>query len=181
MDGFGRPSESDPIEGARVSTSTIPEAEAGVLDPNFAVTWYQRWIDAWNSHEPDRLKELVTDDFVMDTPTTRLTDWVVQGPQSTSDYMRFVITAYPDLVWEVIAPPMFRTDVRQAAFSWRGSGHFSGVLLPAGIQGTGNAFTFEGLEIFAFRGEQACHLNAVYDLATLNKQTGIHHATRSRT
>ena len=46
-----------------MSTSTIPEAEAGVLDPNFAVTWYQRWIDAWNSHEPDRLKELVTDDF----------------------------------------------------------------------------------------------------------------------
>ncbi|MFZ0904839.1 MAG: hypothetical protein WAN71_13425 [Mycobacterium sp.] len=35
-------------------------------------------------------------------------------------------------------------------FSWRGSDHFSGVLLPAGIQGTGNAFTFEGLEIFAF-------------------------------
>jgi hypothetical protein len=26
-----------------------------------------------------------------------------------------------------------------------------------------------------------CHLNAVYDLATLNKQTGIHHATGSRT
>ena len=51
--------------------------------------------------------------FVMDTPTTRLTDWVVQGPQSASDYTRFVITAYPDLVWEVIAPPMFRTDVRK--------------------------------------------------------------------
>jgi hypothetical protein len=68
MDRFGRPSEFDPIEGARVSTSTIPEAEAGVLDPNFAVTWYQRWIDAWNSHEPDRLKELVTDDFVLDSP-----------------------------------------------------------------------------------------------------------------
>ncbi len=31
------------------------------------------------------------------------------------------------------------------------------------------------------RGEQVNHLNAVYDLATLSKQTGIHHATRSHT
>jgi hypothetical protein len=163
-----------------VSTSTKPHREAGVLDPDFAVAWYQRWLDAWNSHQPDRLKELVTDDFVLETPTTRMTGTVARGPQGASDYMRFVVTAYPDLIWEMIAPPMFRMDVREAAFTWRGSGHFSGVLQPAGIPGTGNAFTFEGLEIFAFRGEQVCALDAVYDLATLNKQTGIHRAARSR-
>jgi hypothetical protein len=74
---------------------------------------------------------------------------------------------------------MFRLDVRQVAFSWRGSGHFSGVLQPPGLIGTGNAFSFEGLEIFSFRGPMACRLNAVYDLATLNKQTGVHNAARS--
>ena len=60
-----------------------------------------------------------------------------------------------------------------------GHGHFSGVLQPPGLIGTGNAFSFEGLEIFSFCGDQACRLNAVYDLATLNKQTGVHKAARS--
>lgn len=161
-------------------TTPLPAAEPGVLDPDLAVAWYQRWLDAWNSHEPDRLKELVTDDFILRTPTTVLTGVTARGPQGASDYMRFVITAYPDLIWTMIAPPMFRLDVRQAAFSWRGTGHFTGVLQPPGIAGTGNAFAFEGLEIFAFRGERVCSLNAVYDLAVLNKQTGIHQAAKSQ-
>ncbi|MDT5182827.1 MAG: hypothetical protein QOI29_985 [Mycobacterium sp.] len=160
---------------------TQPGAEAGSPDPKFALAWYPRWLEAWNSHEPDRLKELVTDDFVLQTPTTRMTGMVARGPQGVSDYMRFVVTAYPDLIWEMIAPPMFRLDVRQIAYTWRGSGHFTGVLEPAGIQGTGRAFSFEGLEIFSFRGERACALNAVYDLATLNKQTGVQKAARAAT
>lgn len=97
------------------TTSTAPVAEAGSLDLAFALDWYQRWLDAWNSHEPDRLKELVTDDFVLQTPTTLMTGERAHGPQGASDYMRFVVTAYPDLMWEMIAPPMFRLDVRQAA------------------------------------------------------------------
>jgi hypothetical protein len=161
------------------TTSMTPAAEAGVLDMAFALAWYQRWLDAWNSHDPDRVKELVTDDFLLQTPTTGITGAEVRGPQGASDYMRFVVTAYPDLIWELIAPPMFRLDVRQAAYTWRGSGHFTGVLEPGGIRGTGNAFSFEGLEIFAFRGERACALNAVYDLATLNRQTGVHEAVRA--
>ncbi|MDT5280541.1 MAG: hypothetical protein QOJ20_1736 [Mycobacterium sp.] len=86
---------------------TQPGAEAGSPDPKFALAWYPRWLEAWNSHEPDRLKELVTDDFVLQTPTTRMTGMVARGPQGVSDYMRFVVTAYPDLIWEMIAPPMF--------------------------------------------------------------------------
>jgi len=162
-----------------VQTRNPPQADPGVPDLEFALTWYQRWLDAWNSHEPDRLKELVTDDFVLETPTTRLTHTQAHGRQGASDYMRFVVNAYPDLTWDMTAPPMFRLDARQVAFSWRGTGHFSGVLQPPGLMGTGNAFSFEGLEIFSFREDMACRLNAVYDLATLNKQTGVHTAARS--
>lgn len=161
------------------TTSTAPVAEAGSLDLAFALDWYQRWLDAWNSHEPDRLKELVTDDFVLQTPTTLMTGERAHGPQGASDYMRFVVTSYPDLMWEMIAPPMFRLDVRQAAYTWRGTGHFTGVLEPGAIPGTGNAFRFEGLEVFSFRGERVCALNAVYDLATLNRQTGVYQAARA--
>jgi len=115
----------------------VPESQVSTVDRDFAVAWYQSWIDAWNSHEPDRVKAIVTDDFVLDSPTTRHTGWEVRGQQAASDYVRYVITAYPDLIWEVTAPPMFRDDIPRAAFSWRGTGHFSGRLDPPGIPGTG--------------------------------------------
>ncbi|HEY5853523.1 MAG TPA: nuclear transport factor 2 family protein [Aldersonia sp.] len=128
----------------------------------------------------DRVKDIVTEDFVLDSPTTRHTNWFVQGQQATSDYLAYVLTAYPDLEWEVIAPPMFRDDVRQAAFSWRGTGHFTGVLTPPGIQGTGEEFDFSGLEVFSFRGDRACYLNASYDLIGLTKQIGVYQLGRTR-
>ena len=69
-----------------MSVDVVPVAETGRLDREFAVAWYQSWIDAWNSHDPDRVKEIVTDDFILDSPTTRHTGWLVQGPQAASDY-----------------------------------------------------------------------------------------------
>jgi SnoaL-like domain len=158
----------------------VPVAETGRLDREFAVAWYQSWIDAWNSHEPDRVQEIVTDDFILDSPTTRHTGWFVQGPQAASDYVRYVLGAYPDLIWEVTAPPMFRDDIRRAAFSWRGTGHFTGTLTPPGIRGTGRAFDFSGIEVFDFRGDRACYLAAHYDLVGLTKQIGIYNGAVRR-
>ncbi|MDT5132788.1 MAG: hypothetical protein QOJ20_1737 [Mycobacterium sp.] len=157
-----------------MNSQVAPTADPGSLDRTFALEWYQSWIDAWNSHDPGRVKELITDDFILDSPTTRHTGWFVQGPQAASDYVRYVIDAYPDLIWEITAPPMYCDNVRRAAFSWRGTGHFSGVLSPPGLKGTGRSFDFSGLETFDFRGDRACHLNASYDLVGLTKQIGVY-------
>ncbi|NMO01461.1 ester cyclase [Gordonia sp. TBRC 11910] len=151
-----------------------PSVDVGVLDREFAVAWYRKWIDAWNTHDFEGVKNIVTEDFVLDSPTTRHTNWEVRGQQAMSDYLRYVLRAYPDLIWEVTAPPMFSDETRTAAFSWRGTGHFTGVLDPPGVPGTGKPFAFAGLEVFSFRGDRACHLNAVYDLIGLTKQTGIY-------
>jgi hypothetical protein len=69
---------------------------------------------------------------------------------------------------------MFRDDLARVAFSWRGTGHFSGVLNPPGVQGTGRPFDFSGLEVFDFRDGRACYLNASYDLLGLMKQIGLY-------
>lgn len=161
-----------------MTTKNVPVAEAGTLDRGFAIEWYQGWLDAWNSHDPDRVKPLVTEDFILDSPTTRHTGWFVQGPQAASDYVKYVVTAYPDLIWEMTAPPMYQDDARKATFSWRGTGHFSGVLTPPGLRGTGLPFDFSGVEIFEFRGDRACYLNACYDLIGLTKQIGIYKSAR---
>lgn len=152
----------------------VPVADRSRVEPAFATRWYDGWIEAWNARKPGMIPDLVTEDFVLDSPTTRHTGWPVQGHAATADYLRYVVEAYPDLRWEVVAPPMFRDDLARVAFSWRGTGHFSGVLNPPGVQGTGRPFDFSGLEVFDFRDGRACYLNASYDLLGLMKQIGLY-------
>lgn len=151
-----------------------------MLDRDFAVRWYEGWLRAWNDNRPEMVYELLTEDFVLDSPTTRHTGWSVQGHQAAAGYIRYVLAAYPDLRWEVIAPPMFADDAPRAAFSWRGTGHFTGRMEPPGLDGTGRAFEFSGLEVFDFRGDRACRLTASYDLLGLMKQIGVYRGAAAR-
>jgi hypothetical protein len=157
-----------------MTAPTRPTADRRPLDRDFAVAWYRRWIAAWNENRPELVTEIVTADFVLDSPTTRHTGWDVRGWAATGDYIRYVLGAYPDLQWEVTDPPLFRDDIARAAFNWRGTGHFSGRLDPPGVPGTGLPFDFAGLEVFDFRGDRACYLNASYDLLGLMRQIGVY-------
>ena len=75
----------------------VAECDPVPLDRAFAVKWYaEGWIDCWNSNRPQRVRDILTEDFVLDSPTTRHTGWHVQGYQATMDYIRYVLTAYPD-------------------------------------------------------------------------------------
>jgi hypothetical protein len=160
-----------------MTAPTRPEADRRPLDRDFAVAWYRRWIEAWNDNRPDSVADIVTEDFVLDSPTPRHTGWLVQGPAAAGDYVRYVLAAYPDLKWEVTDPPLYSDEIARAAFTWRGTGHFTGRLDPPGVPGTGLAFAFAGLEVFDFRGERACYLNASYDLLGLMRQIGVHRGT----
>jgi hypothetical protein len=150
------------------------EADTTPLTREFAVAWYDGWLEAWNANKPEMAYDLLTEDFVLDSPTTRHTSWAVRGQDAAADYIRYVLGAYPDLMWTVAAPPMFSDDLARAAFSWTGTGHFSGTMDPPGVRGTGQAFEFSGLEVFDFRGDRACYLYASYDLLGLMKQIGLY-------
>jgi hypothetical protein len=85
-----------------------PSADVTVLDREFAERWYRDgWLRAWNENRPELCAEILTDDFVLDSPTTRHTRSLVQGPQAAAEYIRYVLGAYPDLQWEVTDPPLY--------------------------------------------------------------------------
>jgi hypothetical protein len=46
-------------------------------------------------------------------------------------------------------------------------------MVPPGIEGTGRRFDFSGVEVFTFRGDRACHLQASYDLLRMLRQSGM--------
>jgi hypothetical protein len=151
------------------------------MDRDQALRWYERWLEAWNDQRPEMCLDLLTEDFVLSTPTLRNGDGPVTGPAAAADYMRYVLAMYPDLTWERTGAPMVAPDEPRAAFTWRGAGTFTGRMDPPGIDGTGRAFAFTGVEVFEFRGDRACHLDVSYDLLGLLTQTGVMGRTRRRT
>jgi hypothetical protein len=143
---------------------------AGGVDRDVATHWYQGWLDAWNSHDPEQVRPLITEDFALTTPTSTVMGWEVSGADATRDYMAFVVGAYPDLIWAQTGQPLFADDAPRVAFTWRGTGTFSGRMDPPGIDGTGLPFAFTGVEVFDFRGDRACALDVAYDLQGLMRQ-----------
>lgn len=158
----------------------VPQADPKPLDRTFAVDWYREgWIEAWNSNRPEMVYDILTEDFVLDSPTTRHTGMLVQGHEATIKYIRYVLNAYPDLKWEILGAPMYSDDIARAAYTWRGTGHFSGRLDPPGVEGNGRPFEFAGHEVFDFRGNRACRLYATYDLLGLMKHIGLYRSARA--
>lgn len=140
------------------------------VDRDIADRFYAGWLAAWNAHAPDRVLSLVTEDFALTTPTSTSMGWSVDGAEAMRRYVAFVVGAYPDLVWERTGPPLFADGAPRVAFTWRGTGTFGGRMDPPGIDGTGRAFAFTGVEVFDFRGDRACALDVAYDLQGLMRQ-----------
>jgi predicted ester cyclase len=148
-------------------------AVAASIDSAFAQSFYDRWLDAWNQDEIDRVLAIVTDDFVLSSPTTRLTGMPVESATAIRDYIGYIRGAYPDLHFELTGPMMFALDAPTVGFPWHGTGTFDGTLTPPGIPGTGKTFDFTGVEVFTFRGDRACHMRASYDLLRMMRQMGV--------
>lgn len=144
--------------------------QATTVDDEVANDWYRRWVEAWNSHDTAQIAPLVTDDFRLTTPTSAVMGWDVEGPEAAQRYMAFVVGAYPDLVWERTGPGLFARDAPRVAFTWRGTGTFTGRMDPPGIDGTGRSFAFTGVEVFDFRDDRPCALDVSYDLQGLMRQ-----------
>jgi hypothetical protein len=143
------------------------------MDLGFALAFYDRWLDGWNQDDTSRLMDIVTDDFVLSSPTTRLTGMSVTSAEAIHEYATYIRRAYPDLIFARTGPPMFARDAPVVCFPWRGTGTFTGRFDPPGIAGTGKAFGFVGTETFTFRGDRACHLSAAYDLLRMMRQIGV--------
>jgi hypothetical protein len=96
------------------------------VDPSVAQAFYDRWLDAWNQDDIDRVLAIVTDDFVLSSPTTRLTGMRVESAEAIRDYIGYIRGAYPDLIFEQTGAPMYDLQHPVVGFPWVGTGTFSG-------------------------------------------------------
>ena len=118
------------------------------LDQAWVEEFLKGWEAAWNSHEPERLLGLMTEDIVYDDsawPTT------MRGHGDVRQFLESAWRAFPDLRFEVFDGPFIASGEPKAAFHWTGSGTHTGLIDPPGFAPTGKRIEFDGADFHEYR------------------------------
>jgi steroid delta-isomerase-like uncharacterized protein len=143
-------------------------------EPGVDVVWLagfaQEWLAAWNSHEPDTLLALMTDDIVYDDsawPTT------MRGHGDVREFLEHTWTAIPDLRFALRQGPFLHPTENKASFWWDGSGTHTGPLDPPGLAPTNKAMEFDGVDFHEYRDGKVAKLRIAFDMADGMRQLGV--------
>jgi steroid delta-isomerase-like uncharacterized protein len=154
------------IEMAETSATRVGEE----LDREWLDAFITRWQAAWNSHRPESLLELMTEDVVYDD-----SGWpeTMRGHAEVRRFVEHAWRAFPDLAFEMTDGPYIVPGAPKAAFYWRGTGTFTGPLEPPGLAPTGDRFEFEGVDTHDYRDGKVARLRIVFDMMDVARQLGM--------
>ena len=152
----------------------------GTVEPP-SIEWIRafvpRWLDAWNSHQADRVLELLTDDV-----EARDDSWpkAMHGHGDVREFLEALWRAVPDMTFELLEGPYVIPGEPRASFHWRGSGTFTGRMDPPGFAPTGRRWEVDGVDFQEYRDGRISKLRVAFDLMTVSRQLGVMPATGSR-
>ncbi len=146
------------------------EAAAATIDAAFVEDFIPRWEGAWNSHEPDRLLALMTEDVTYDDSAwpTRM-----HGHADVREFLRHAWTAFPDMRFAFRDGPFLHPTKASATFGWTGSATHTGRIDPPGVAPTGRHFTFEGFDLHEYRDGRVARLWICFDMAGIMRDLGV--------
>ena len=139
------------------------------LDRAWLEDFLGRWDQAWRSHQPERVLELMTDDIVYDDSAWPET---MRGHADVRRFLEFTWRAFPDLVFDMVDGPYVAQGAPKAAAYWRGTGTFKGPIEPPGFAPTGERIEFEGADFHEYRDGKLCRLRIVFDMMDVARQLG---------
>jgi steroid delta-isomerase-like uncharacterized protein len=150
---------------------------ANRVDRDFFEDFSQRWEEAWNSHEADRVLALMTEDIVYDDSAWPKT---MRGHADVQEFLDYTWRAFPDMRFEMVDGPYLHPTAPKACAYWRGFATHTGPIEPPGIAATGRRIEFEGLDVHEYRDGQVARLRIVFDMADVSRQLGLLPAPGSR-
>lgn len=135
------------------------------------------WLDAWNSHQADRVLGLLTDDV-----EARDDSWpkAMHGRGEVREFLEALWRAVPDMSFELLAGPYVIPDEPRASFQWRGTGTFTGRMDPPGFAPTGRRWEIDGADFHEYRDGRISRLRVVFDLMSVSRQLGVMPAAGGR-
>ena len=136
-----------------------PADGKSTTDPGAAVA--EKWIAAWNSHNPDQILPLFTDDVFYEDVAFG------EASHSSAELRKFAASEFegiPDLELKLV-----RADIRNGhgTIEWMFSGTDKGVFK------TGKKFSVRGVSVIDMRDGKISRNLDFYDVATIMRQVGV--------
>jgi steroid delta-isomerase-like uncharacterized protein len=161
--------------------TSVAGSESAVAHQAPSADWIRdfigRWLDAWNSHQADRVLTFLTEDVEI-----RDDSWpkTMHGHRDVREFLQALWRATPDMTFELLAGPFVIPGEPCASFHWRGRGRFTGPMQPPGFAPTGRAWEVDGVDFQEYRDGRIAKLRVVFDLMTVSRQLGVMPASGSR-
>jgi steroid delta-isomerase-like uncharacterized protein len=142
-----------------LSAIAAPAPSKSDKDPGAALA--EKWIAAWNSHDPDKMAPLFTDDIYYEDVT--FGEVSHNGAELRKFYLSEV-EGIPDLELK-----LDRANIHNGhgTIEWT----FSGT--DKGVYKTGKKFSVRGVSVIDLRGGKISRNLDFYDLATIMRQVGM--------
>ena len=137
----------------------------------------ERWLDAWNSHDPDRVLAFLTEDVEV-----RDDSWpqTMHGHSEVREFLDALWRAIPDMTFELLDGPYVIPGEARASFHWRGAGTFTGPMDPPGFGPTGRRWEIDGVDFQEYRDGRIVRLRVITDMMSISRQLGLLPAAGSR-
>jgi steroid delta-isomerase-like uncharacterized protein len=131
------------------------------MKPNSDPTLAEQWVAAWNSHTPDKMLPLFTDDVLYEDVAF---GEVNHGKAELSKFAASEFDAVPDLELKLL-----QADIHggHGTIEWS----FSGT--DKGIYKTGKKFSVRGVSVIDVREGKIFRNLDFYDSATIMRQVGV--------
>lgn len=135
------------------------------------------WLEAWNSHQAERVLSLVTEDAEV-----RDDSWpqTMHGHDDVRVFLAALWRAVPDMHFELLDGPYVIPGEPRAAFHWRGGGTFTGRMDPPGFAPTGRRWEIDGVDFQEYRDGRIHKLRVAFDMMSVSRQLGVMPAAGSR-
>ena len=153
-----------------MAATDSPITESGGLDPGRLQKFADTLLAAWNSHEPDQLLALMTDDVVYDDAS-----WPKQmhGRADVREFLESTWRAIPDLTFEHVHGPLLDPTASRVGSLWHATGTDTGVWDPPGLAPSGRQISFDGADFEELRDGRICSMQVIYDVAGIMRQLGV--------
>jgi steroid delta-isomerase-like uncharacterized protein len=142
----------------------------GQLDSQFVEDWLGRFTQAWNSHDPDAVLSLCTEDLVWSDPAL---PQPLRGHLSARRFLESTLEAFPDFRVSDVQPPYVSASEPRMLAQYRLTGTMLGDWEELGFAATGARIDVEGVDEYSFRGELMCRCRTLYDSLGTARQLGI--------
>jgi steroid delta-isomerase-like uncharacterized protein len=128
-------------------------------------TLAQQLLDAWNTHDPERVIGLLIEDHLYEDVALAV---INHGAAETRQFFEGAYSAFPDLQFTLTGVIVNRET---AALEWKMTGTHKGDL--PGMPATGKPFSVRGVTVLDIAGDKIRAVRDYWDFATLLRQVGL--------